>query len=832
MRATPVCRCEQASPARSALLALLALLCALLPMSGLGAAPRGLAHPQLWPRAHSVGLIDAPSEGFISDLLARMSLEEKVGQVIQADIASIKPDDLRRYPLGAILAGGNTPPLGGDERAPARAWLETARAFREIALEQRPGHVPIPLLFGIDAVHGNSHVSGATLFPHNIGLGATHDPDLIRRIGEATAQETLAVGIDWIFAPTLAVPQDVRWGRSYEGYSQDPALVRRYAGAMVRGLQGDPQGAQGVTNARVAATAKHFLGDGGTTGGVDQGDTQVSEQQLIRTHAQGYLSAIDAGVMTVMVSYSSWQGHKMHGNQSLLTGVLKGRLGFDGFVVGDWNGHGQLEGCSGSTCPAAFNAGIDMFMAPESWRELFDNTLAQLRSGLIPMARLDDAVRRILRVKVKLGLFERERPWEGRLDLLGSNEHRALAREAVRKSLVLLKNNAHVLPMRASAHVLIAGTAADDIGRQCGGWTLSWQGTGNRNSDFPHAESIYAGLAAAIEAGGGSVELQADGRYARTPDVAVIVYGERPYAEFAGDRHTLAYQPDDPRDLDLLRRLKAAHVPVVSVFLSGRPLWVNPQINASDAFVAAWLPGSEGAGLADVLVGDASGAPRHDFSGTLSFTWPSSAASAARPLFPLGYGLRYTDHAVLARLPEHAGPGVVASDSDDFLLAARTSGRWSFVLDGAVRMRAVDAGAVQEGGRQFLWSGDKAASIAIAGPSLDLRSAAEQGGSLLIEYRLDAPPAAPLVLTMGCGVRCEQAAGLDVSEVLQRAPSGVWQSLKVRLSSFAAAGVDLSAVQEPLVLRGGGALGLTLKSVRLSNDATGAITLPPAAQNR
>ena len=807
---------------------LLALSCVALPWFALGAAAPGQAQPQLWPQVHSVGLIDAPTEAFISDLLARMSLPEKVGQVIQADIASITPEDLRRYPLGAILAGGNSAPLGGDVRSPARAWLQTARAFRAVALEPRPGHVAIPLLFGIDAVHGNSHVSGATVFPHNIALGATHDPELVGRIAAATAQETVAVGIDWAFAPTLAVPQDLRWGRSYEGYSQDPALVRRYAGEVVRGLQGQPLGAQGVMNGHVAATAKHFLGDGGTTGGVDQGDTQISEQQLIDTHAQGYLSAIEAGVMSVMVSYSSWQGQKMHGNQSLLTGVLKGRLGFDGLVVGDWNGHGQLQGCSGQSCPAAFNAGIDMFMAPDTWRELFDHTLAQVRSGVIASARLDDAVRRILRIKVKLGLFQPQRPWEGRFELLGSSEHRAIAREAVRKSLVLLKNNGHVLPIRAAAHVLIAGSGADDIGRQCGGWTLSWQGTGNRNSDFPHAQSIYAGLAEAMQAGGGSVELQADGQFTRVPDVAVVVYGERPYAEIGGDRRTLVYEADGSHDLDLLRRLRAAHVPVVSVFLSGRPLWVNPEINASDAFVAAWLPGSEGAGIADVLVGDAGGSPRYDFSGTLSFSWPANAVGAATALFPLGYGLRDADRGAVGQLPEQLAAAAASLSSDDFLLAARTSGPWSFVLGGGVRMQAVDAGAVQEGGRKFLWSGAPTGRVAIAGPSLDLRSAAEQGGSLLIEYRLDARPSAPVVLTMGCPQRCERAAGLDITGLLQAAPIGSWQRLKILLTSFAAAGIDLSAVHEPLALYTAGALGVTLKSVRLSDDERGALTLPPA----
>jgi len=402
--------------------------------------------------------MDEATEALVTEFLARMSLEEKVGQVIQADIASITPADLREFPLGAILAGGNSPPLGGDERAPAQAWVQTARAFRAVALEARAGHVPIPILFGIDAVHGNSHVTGATIFPHNIALGAAHDAQLVRRIGVATAQEIAAVGIDWTFAPTLAVPQDVRWGRSYEGYAEDPQLVRRYADAMVRGLQGDPGGMRGVQSGHVAASAKHFLGDGGTANGIDEGDTDVSEQALIDTHAPGYVAAVEAGVMTVMVSYSSWRGRKMHGNESLLSGVLKGRFGFDGFIVSDSNGHGQLPGCTSKTCPAALRAGIDMFMAPDGWKILFQNTLAQVRAGEIPLARLDDAVRRILRVKARLGLFEQERPWEGRLEVLGSSEHRALARQAVRESLVLLKNNEHTgaLPGR-----LIRGRVPD-----------------------------------------------------------------------------------------------------------------------------------------------------------------------------------------------------------------------------------------------------------------------------------------------------------------------------------------------------------------------------------
>jgi beta-glucosidase len=617
-------------------------------------AVRAVAHAPLWPRAHSVGLVDAATEQQVSALMQRMSLEEKVGQTIQADISDITPGDLRRYPLGAVLAGGDSAPAAGTDRTPA-AWLALARALRAASMENRPGHTPIPILFGIDAIHGNNAVAGATIFPHNIGLGATHDAVLIGRIGAATAQEMAAVGFDWAFAPALAVPQDLRWGRSYEGYSQDPALVRRYAGEMVRGLQGEPGGINGVQSGHVAATAKHFLGDGGTLDGIDQGDTEIGERALIRVHAQGYISAIDAGVMSVMASFSSWRGVKLHGNASLLTGVLKSRLGFDGFVVGDWNGHGQVDGCSNTSCAAALRAGLDMVMAPDGWQALFDNTLAQVRAGAIPMARLNDAVRRILRVKLKLGAFDAARPWEGRPDVLGSSAHRALARAAVRESLVLLKNQHQLLPIGAASRVLVAGDGADDVGRQCGGWTLGWQGGEHRNGDFPQAQSIYAALRAALAAGGGSAELAVDGSYRVKPEVAIVVFGERPYAEGAGDLQSIAYQTGDRRDLDLLQRLRAEHVPVVSVFLSGRPLAADAEIEASDAFVAAWLPGSEGGGVADLLIGNVQGAPRFDFHGTLSFAWPSNAAVRAnagvKPEFALGYGLRYPAHAARACNP-------------------------------------------------------------------------------------------------------------------------------------------------------------------------------------
>ncbi len=802
---------------------------------------RAVAHPLLWPKTHSQGLVYATTEARVTQLLAGMSLEEKVGQMIQADISTIKPAELREYPLGSILAGGNTPPLGGNDRAPASAWLATARAFRAVAMESRPGHTAIPLMFGIDAVHGNSNVVGATIFPHNVGLGATHDPALMLRIGAATAEETAAVGIDWAFGPTLATPQDERWGRAYEGYSADPAVVRSFAGPMVRGLQGEPGVSGALQQGHVAASAKHFLGDGGTTNGVDQGDTDVSEQELIRTHAQGYLSAIPAGVMTVMASYSSWQGRKMHGNDSLLTDVLKGQLGFEGFVVGDWNGHGQVPGCSSGDCPAAANAGLDMYMAPDSWRALYKATLAEARAGIISRARVDDAVRRILRVKFRLGLFDSARPWEGRLEVLGNAAHRDLARQAVRESLVLLKNNGALLPLRPTAKVLVAGAAADEVGRQCGGWTLSWQGTGNANTDFPNGQSIYGGLRSTLEAAGGSAEWSSDGSFKRHPDAAIVVFGELPYAEMQGDlKSSLEFQPGDKQDLALLRRLKAAGIPVVVVFLSGRPLWVNPEINAADAFVAAWYPGSEGGGIADVLIGDAAGKARYDFSGRLSYSWPKSAAqfrlnpgeSPYDPLFALGYGLDYAHATELPRLSEESGVATTVWNIDRYFVSGQTPAPWAFAISPAdgVAMRAVDAGGVQKAGRELRWAGKGSATLAISGAAVDLTRQANAELSLQLEYRLDEAPSAPVELLMSCEPACNEAVPLDLGSQWTAAAGGDWHTLKVRLGCFRDAAVNLGAVSAPFAIRTIGRLGLTLRSVRLVSDPAGALCLPQLHQ--
>lgn len=781
--------------------------------------------PEIWPRVQTPIRLDQAVEARIDKLLASMTLEQKVGQLIQADIGSITPDDLRKYPLGSILNGGNSGP-GGNDLAPAREWLAAADAFYEASLDPAHGPNPIPVMWGTDAVHGHSNIIGATIFPHNIGLGATRNVELIRRIGEITAREVAVTGQDWTFAPTLAVVRDDRWGRSYEGYSEDPEIVSEFASAMVIGLQGEPGTSQFLDGSHVLSSAKHFIGDGGTKG-QDQGDNTAPEAELRDIHGAGYPPAIEAGVQIIMASFSSWQGVKLHGHRGLLTDVLKTRMGFDGFVVGDWNGHGQVAGCTNESCPAAINAGLDMFMAPDSWRGLFDATLSQVKAGVITQERLDDAVRRILRVKIRAGILDKgkpsSRPLAGKFELLGAPEHRAVARQAVRESLVLLKNANGLLPLSPRASVLVAGDGADNISKQSGGWTLTWQGTGVTNKHFPGAQSIYAGIRDAVRAAGGRVELRPDGNFTRKPDVAIVVFGENPYAEFQGDLRTVAYRSEDDRDLRLLRKLKDAGIPVVSVFLSGRPLWVNREINASDAFVAAWLPGSEGGGIADVLFRKPDGSIHHDFKGRLSFSWPGTPLQWAvhrdskdeMPLFPYGYGLRYSDNGDLEPLPEDFDlPEELSIDTQVYFSRGEPGAGWQWFTEGsATNARAVDRDA-QEDGRQLRWSGNAPGRLGLrSDTAIDLRREANGQLSLAFDYRVDEKPSADVQLLVECGADCRGA--VVITDVLIGARPNAWEHLKVPLSCFSAAGADMSRVNAPFVLSTAGVLTLSIANVRL-----------------
>jgi len=629
-----------------------------------------------WPVVVSVVPKDPRIEARISELLGRMTLEQKVGQMIQADIRSVTPDEVRKYRLGSILNGGGAFP-GNEKHSKVSDWVALADQFYDASMDTADGAPAIPIIWGTDAVHGHNNVIGATLFPHNVGLGAAHDPDLIQRIGEATAREVAATGIDWTFAPTVAVVRDPRWGRSYESYSERPEIVRAYAGRMVQGIQGTGGTPTFLDGNHVLAAAKHYIGDGGTDHGIDRGNNKGSEQDLLAIHGQGYVTAIQAGVQAVMASYNSWQGVKMHGQRHLLTDVLKTRMGFDGIVVSDWDGVDEVQGCGKDHCAQAINAGIDMIMVPDLWKSFLRNTVLQVQAGDIPMARIDDAVTRILRVKLRAGLFEKgrpsSRPLANQVAQIGAADHRAVAREAVRKSVVLLKNDNCLLPLSPKTNVLVAGDGANDIGKQSGGWSISWQGTGNTNADFPGATSIYDGINAAVTAAGGKATFSVDGSFQTKPEAAIVVFGESPYAEWHGDIKSLEYrgpvgdgQPvdinrpapevsplfDEPNyetapvtqptapvaDLALLKRLRDEGIPVVAVFLTGRVRGVTPQIEASNAFTVAWLPGTEGGGIADVLFRKSGGAVNFPLTGKLSYAWPRGGAGEA-PLFPYGYGL-------------------------------------------------------------------------------------------------------------------------------------------------------------------------------------------------
>jgi beta-glucosidase len=610
----------------------------------------------LWTAAPAHPTQDPQIETKIAALLARMTLEQKIGQMVQADIRSVTPDDVRKFRLGSVLNGGGAFP-GENKHASVGDWVALADRFYDASMDTANGQLAIPIMWGTDAVHGHNNVIGATLFPHNIGLGAAHDPDLIERIGAVTAREVAVTGLDWTFAPVVAVVRDDRWGRTYESYSEDPEIVRSYAERMVRGLQGTPGSKSFLDTSHVLATAKHFIGDGGTADGVDRGDNRSSEAELLKIHAPGYIAAIDAGVQTIMASYNSWKGWKVHGSSYLLTEVLKQRMGFDGIVVSDWDGVDEVQGCSKDKCAQAVNAGIDMFMVPTEWKSFIGNTLDQVRTEKIPLSRIDDAVTRILRVKFRAGLFDKgrpsSRPLANKRELFGSAEHRELARQAVRESLVLLKNEHGLLPLRRNANVLVAGDGADNIPKQTGGWTVTWQGTENANAEFPGATSIFQGIARTVGGAGGTASSAAGPKLDRLqarPDFAIVVFGEDPYAEWFGDLKSLDYRgAGGGAELALLQQLRQASVPSVCVFLTGRPLWIEPELAACDAFVVAWLPGTEGGGIADVLFRKADGSVNHNFSGKLSFSWPRTVAQTSLnrndpkydPLFPYGFGLRY-----------------------------------------------------------------------------------------------------------------------------------------------------------------------------------------------
>jgi beta-glucosidase len=783
-------------------------------------------HPKLWPESKPPVGLDAKIEERIDGLLKRMTVEEKVGQVVQPEWKSIRSAEVAQYHIGSIENGGGAVP-GGNKHSSVQDWVNLIEPYYDASVDPARNRVIIPLIWASDAVHGHNNVYGATLFPHNIGLGAAHDPDLIRRIGEVTAAEVRSTGMDWSFAPTIAVARDDRWGRTYESYSEDPKIVAQYASAMVTGLEGS--GSTFLDQHHVISTAKHFLGDGSTDGGRDQGDSLASEADLIRLHAAGYAQAIDAGTQSIMASYNSWRGVKMHANQALMTDVLKIQMGFDGFIMGDWNAHGQIPGCTNADCAEAFKAGLDIFNAPQDWKELYANLVREVNDGTIPKARLDDAVRRILRVKMRMGVFDEPSPNQ-RPDTyqpLGTPGHRAVARQAVRESLVLLKNNG-VLPIKPNATVLIAGDGADNVAMQAGGWTLSWQGADNGPNDFPGATSIYGGLKAQIDAAGGQALLSPDGTSAQKADVAIVVFGETPYAEFMGDQRDAALHHDYVESLELIRKLKAQGIPVVAVMLSGRALYVNPQINAADAFVEAWLPGSEGEGVADVLTG------KYDFTAKLSFSWPKDpdqtplnvGDATYDPQFAFGFGLSYAAPAQTPRLPEVASTIKYGEKNVYYARGSAWNGYKLSMGDSNVphmdyagtRTALGSAGLMVEsqadGALHAVWNGKSKAWLQMGGdkPS-DISREANGAMMLSLTVRVNTAPDTEVRLGVG-------SASVPVTAELKALPAGSYATLALPLSCFSAQ--DLRKTPTIAHLETSGNLDLSVSEIRLTETRIGA----------
>jgi beta-glucosidase len=576
----------------------------------------------------------------IQPIVARMTLDEKVGQMTQPDQDFVKDlNDIEKLYIGSILSGGDSDPKEGNSR---EAWAAMYDRCQQAALRTR---LRIPLLYGVDAVHGHNNVLGAVVFPQNIALGCTRNPDLVEQVGRITALEVRATGINWTFAPCVTVPQDIRWGRTYEGFSEDPQLAGELGAAAVRGLQtADLKNPEAI-----AACVKHYLGDGGTVfgtsqdkQGLDQGDMRVDEPTLRKVHLAPYLPAIRAGGVTIMPSYSSWNGLKMSANKYLLTDVLKGELGFEGFLISDYNAIDQVAKDYKDAVRISINAGMDMVMVPSNYKAFITNLKTLFNEGAVPMSRIDDAVTRILRVKAAMGLLDPQ--WQPAVDpqlvdKFGSAEHRAVAREAVRQSVVLLKNAGPVLPLsKAAKRIHVAGRGADDLGMQCGGWTIKWQGqTGNVTTG---GTTILQALKQAVRPQT-TIDVSSDGQGANGADVAVVVVGEDPYAEFKGDRADLRLSE---QDLTTIRNVKSAGVPMVVVLLAGRPMMLDGVLDQADAVLAAWLPGTEGAGVTDVLFGD------YQPTGKLSFTWPASMDQLptninqlhGKPLFEYGFGLTWT----------------------------------------------------------------------------------------------------------------------------------------------------------------------------------------------
>lgn len=601
----------------------------------------------------------------VNSMLDEMTLAQKIGQMTQADRMTCAPEDVYQYALGSVLSSAGSTP---EDNSP-KGWLEMCEAYWEASMKPRitsSGTLAprIPIMYGLDAIHGHASVYGSTIFPHNIGIGCSFETAQAKHLAQVTRREVLATGVDWVFGPNLAVARDKHWGRTYESFSESTDLVSKFTAPAIESLQNN------FNMASVIACAKHWVGDGGTQSGIDQGNTQLSLEELMQVHVPPYIEAIKAGVLTIMVSFSSWNGIKCHANQFLITDVLKKRLGFEGFVVSDMQGIDFVSDDFYIAVERSVNAGIDMFMVPENWQAFIEHLTTHVEMGTVPLSRINDAVRRILSVKVASGLMDKPSPknrmWSNH-DCFGSDEHREIARESVRKSLVLLKNDNHVLPLSHDARVLVCGKNAHNLGNQCGGFTRSWQG--ESGNDGIKGTTIWQGIKRynpnSLFLDESEIPQVNTGEF----DFAIAIVGEKPYAEGMGDIRpkfkdiaqlsseiqgslnlmapkgdTLELADLYPEDLALIRQLRTINIPIITIVVSGRPLITNKELEVSDAFIAAWLPGSEGEGVADILFG------KHDFTGRLSFSWPKQPRPALNfdedgyeSLFPVGYGMSYKE---------------------------------------------------------------------------------------------------------------------------------------------------------------------------------------------
>ena len=811
-----------------------------------------------WPAIKSHAKVDAKLEARVRDIVAHMTLAQKIGQMTQAEIKSITPAEVRQFYIGSVLNGGGSWPHG-NKHASVADWLALADSYYDASMAVDAA-VKIPVIWGTDAVHGDSNVFGATLFPHNIGLGATHDPALIQQIGAATARAVRATGVDWAFAPTLAVAQNARWGRTYESFSDEGPLVRAYARAYVTGLQGD------FGDANVMATAKHFIGDGATANGKDQGDARVSRADMINVHGAGYFGALEAGVLSVTASYNSWDDvaagvnyGKMSGARALLTGALKDQMGFPGFIVSDWNAIGQLPGCSNASCPKAINAGIDLVMVPDDWRAFIANTMRQVQDGEIPLTRIDDAVRRIVRAKLQLGVFAKrpsQRAGAGDVHLLQS---RALARRAVRESLVLLKNNHNVLPLKRGSKVLVVGKSADSIANQSGGWSLTWQGTDNSNADFPHADSVLAGIRDADGAAQITYSATAQGIDLKSYDAIIAVIGETPYAETMGDlipSATLRHSDRYPEDLAVLQTVAAAGKPVVTVFLSGRPLYANDLLNHTDAFVAAWLPGTEGAGIADLLFASGAGQQAFNFTGTLAMRWPgvpcpdAGETTAPQWLFARGYGLHYPSHHELPPLPTHADVTACARASTLAIFHTLALSPFALYLaEGKAGHTAHDVGAdlnatvdwpatnpvlslrtvqinTQQDAKSVTWRGP-GRFFAQSPQAINLMPLMATHAALQFDLVIGTPARGAVQVYLGCGADCTST--IDVTRAIAAYAPGTRHTVSIPLRCFSKPGMDLTHVDVPFGVLATKLFAAAFADIRIAAGRTADAPCPAAA---